>query len=184
MIVPWDQFDMYIKGRLIENNAGARYKGIVYDRSLRIHESNGFELSIFDDSYPIEPISRHCQIGNHYEFVVMVMIGTATTVYDVPPNHDVDENTFSGIVVDPNWFPPEDPDAHFQYFNPRLYHNAGGFRLVKTKFGHILFGPDEIHSAARIGWHVEWHSTRFELLAFYHIENDRRPDSTVASYTS
>jgi hypothetical protein len=184
MMIQWDQSDMFIKGRLIENNAGAKYRGLIYDRSLRIVNKSGFDIAIFDDSYPLEPISRHCLIGQEYEFVVMVMIGTQTTIYDSAPAHNGDSSDLTGTLVDPNWFPPDDPELHFHYFSPRLYHNAGGFRMVKTDFGHVLFGPDEIHEAARSGSYVEWAHTRLELLAICQTENNHHKDSAVASYTS
>lgn len=184
-MIQWGLSDMFIKGRLVENNAGARYRGLIYDRSLRIMDKNGFDISIFDDSYPLEPISRHCSIGNEYEFVVMVMIGTPTTVYSAPPAEtNTDALYLSGILVDPNWFPPEDPDLHYHHFSPRLYHNAGGFRMVKTNFGHVLFGPDEIYDAAPPGAYVEWDPTRLELLAICQTENNHHRDSAVASYSS
>lgn len=155
---------MFIRGTLVENRPGATYKGVVYDRSLRLVLDSGIEVHILDDSYPSLPISTNVQLGGYYEFLVMAAVGTSTTCSPTAlhqPLHNW------GIILDLHWQPPPNPANYYRWHGPRLYHNAGGFVQVETSIGHLYFGPDEIwrHPTVRSGWYVYWQQTRLELLA-------------------
>lgn len=161
---------MFMKGLLVENIPGASFKGVVYDRSLRLRHDSGLEFAILDDSYPVQPISQHIDIGQSYEFVVMATIGTPTRYFQRRPSPELLKPNAYGLVVSPDWRAPLNPQHHYRYFTPRLYHNAGGFILVETHFGNILFGPDDVqasnaHEVVNVGAYVCWHEIRFELLA-------------------
>ena len=131
---------MFIKGQLIESIAGGTYKGVVYDRSLRIKpQSNGYEIPVLDDSYPVEPISRLAQIGGNYEFLLMV---TNIARNGVRPQSYYEPNAGHGYIIETDWYPPLNPEQHFHLHSPRLYHNAGGFAIVQDTIGQLLLAPE------------------------------------------
>lgn len=161
---------MFMRGTLIENVPGATFKGIVYDRSLRLLHDSGLEFAILDDSYPIQPISQHIQTGRNYEFIVMAGIGTLTQYFPRRPSSSQLKPFTYGTIVSPDWRAPLNPSHHYRHFNPRLYHNAGGFILVETHYGSLLFGPDDIQPGKagpflEVGGYVCWAEIRLELLA-------------------
>jgi hypothetical protein len=158
-----------MKGLLVENTSGATIRGTVYDRSLRLVHESGYEFAILDDSYPVLPISRHIQTGQTYEFIVMAAIGTHTLYFPKRPPVAYLKPLTYGIIASPDWRAPLNPHHHYRYYNPRLYHNAGGFVLVETQYGNILFGPDDISAGPgegiQNGAYVCWQELRLELLA-------------------
>ena len=161
--------DMYLRGLLVANVPGGSYQGIIYDRSLRLQLEGGLELDIIDDSYPAPPISQHLPTGHLCELLVMATLGTATTYSPQSPGTPHHGTLKCGIIEQLAWFPPHNPSRHYRHFSPRLYHNGGGFTLVRCKMGHVLFGPDDICPAngeyLQPKGYVQWQRIRLELLA-------------------
>lgn len=154
---------LLIQGKVLHNTPATTIQGRVMDRIVQIELANRHVIELFDDNYPFAPLTDALVAGQGCSVLIGMQIGTRS----VHARHGTPVyQTTRGIMVEAPWFPPPNSAHYFRQAGPRLYHNAGGFAVVETYIGSILFGPDDIPSDSKPGDMLIWHHLRYELLAW------------------
>jgi hypothetical protein len=147
----------FVSGVLEQNEDGATYEGIVYDRFLMLRHANGKQLLIFDMT---EPISADLAVGRRYTVVVVAAIpGSVQHLSRESPTLR-QANGWQGVVVDPQWSASSET---YRQVRPELYQQD--WLLLSTPIGEMLMSPGEIAAQANQGDIIVWENARFDLYA-------------------
>ena len=150
----------FITGVLIQNEDGATYEGVVYDRFLKLQHPRDYVLSIFD---PIEPISTNLRVGETYELVLVPFVVSVKHVSiseSTLKNRYISSGVWQGIVIDLNWRTSE---GSYRLARPELYDRE--WILLETSLGQVLLNPRSIETVLNKGDIVEWENVRLDLYA-------------------
>lgn len=154
---------LLIRGIVVENVVATSVRGHTLDRILHMRLNDGTRIQLFDDNYPFTPLSEHLVAGTTINVIIGMYIGTQCHYASHHPPSDHDG---FGRVLLQRWFPDSDPAHQMLKAGPRLFHNGGGFAIVNTVIGPVLFGPDDVPHDAEVDDELTWPHLRYELLAF------------------
>jgi len=174
----------FIGGVLEENNDGATYQGIVYDRSLTLRHPSGRSLEIFDC---FGPISTGLLTSKAYDMIVSFRIPWQIQRAWRSPAVLKPLN-WQATVITPRWTAPRVREA---YDRTALELYEKKWVLVSTWFGRALVHPGGFERRPEVGdrlwaanpWEggfMRWENTRLDLLAVRSLDTqtsrvDHRP---------
>lgn len=145
----------FVLGTLEENQEGASYEDVVYDRNLKVRISNGQVLPIFD---PGVPLSGELRAGMLCELVLVVAVPRLLRYqWECPP--DALPGDWLGQVR----------NAAFRFAEPALLMRPDlkerAWLLLDTEIGRILMSSAEPNTKVGEGGYLRWQQGRLDLYA-------------------
>lgn len=136
----------FIKARVIKNEEGAKYEGIIFTRFLTLAINENLQIEVFDE----EPISGDLQAGETYEFLLDM---TLRKSFDSLQIIDKLEQgvIWQGCVLAVNW----KPEGKFSYHLPGLLTSQRYpfWILIEMDIGRLLV---ETKHKVKEGQLVRW----------------------------
>jgi hypothetical protein len=149
--------EKFVTGILEENEDGATYQSIVYDRFLKVRCANNELITIFDIP---EPISTYLNAGKVYTFVLSAFVSGLRYIEQTPVDSKEETGFMGGLIINPEW---SATNSIFQYTRPELYDCT--WILVATRLGHVLIDAAELQIIPIINSYLVWSSQRWDLYA-------------------
>lgn len=152
----------FIKGVLVENEAGAIFEGHVYDRFLKLRLLDGQILDVFDQPGSYGPISTGLSIGEIYEMVLITLPVPRSVQYfpTIPLTLTSEIGFWQGEVIEPRWIVTE---RNYKSIHKHLSNRE--WMLLATNRGQMLMNPASIQALVSTGGFVQWQNMRLDLLA-------------------
>lgn len=150
----------FIVGTLIENEEGATYEGVVYDRFLKLLIASGEVLSIFD---PFRPISTGLPIDDQYEMILasLPVPGSIYTDKRLLSFNENEKNIWKGDVIEILWVSNTE---NYRRIRADEF-ERGVWILLTTTRGNILISHKDIEMSLLVGQTIWWTSMRLDLRA-------------------
>lgn len=150
----------FVVGTLIENEEGATYEGVVYDRFLKLQISTGEILSIFD---PFRPISTGVPINDQYEMILasLPVPGSIYTDKYLLPFNENEKDIWKGDVIEVSWVGNLES---YRCIRSDEFEREIRILLTTTR-GNILLPCKYLATSPFIGQTIWWNSMRLDLRA-------------------